>query len=220
MRHVVILARRPRLGLVKSRLGADIGAVAALRFYRTTVATVARRLGADGRWTTWLGVTPDSAVRDRRGWPPGVGLLPQGTGDLGERMARCMTCFGMEPVVLVGSDIPDIGRRHVACAFEALKRNDLVFGPSGDGGYWLVGAGRGARVGRLFEDVRWSGPHALADTMANIRSGVRTALIGELDDIDDGAAFRRWRAEEGGGSFSRSGRSPSAAASVPRNCTA
>ena len=215
----MILARRPRLGRVKTRLGADIGTVAALRFYRITVATVARRLAADGSWTTWLGVTPDSAVRDRRGWPPDVGLLPQGTGDLGERMTRCMTGFGMEPVILVGSDIPDINRRHIASAFEALKRNDLVFGPSGDGGYWLVGAARGARVGRLFENVRWSGPHALADTMANVRSGVRMALVEELDDIDDGAAFRDWRAGSAGGSFSRPGRPPAAAASVPRNCT-
>ena len=208
----MILARRPRLGRVKTRLGADIGAVAALRFYRTTVDAVARRLAADGRWTTWLGVTPDGAVRDRRGWPPGVGLLPQGAGGLGERMARCMAGFGMEPVVLVGSDIPGIGRRHVAGAFEALGRNDLVFGPSGDGGYWLVGAARGARVGRLFENVRWSGPHALADTMANVRPGVRTALIEELDDIDDGAAFRRWRAGARGGGFSRPRCPPAAAA--------
>ena len=208
----MILARRPRLGRVKTRLGADIGAVAALRFYRTTVDAVARRLAADGRWTTWLGVTPDAAVRDRRGWPPGVGRLPQGAGDLGERMARCMAGFGMEPVVLVGSDIPGIGRQHVAGAFEALRRSDLVFGPSGDGGYWLAGVARGARVGRLFEGVRWSGPHALADTMANVRSGVRTALIEELDDIDDGAAFRRWQAGTGYGGFSRPRRPPAAAA--------
>ncbi len=193
MRHVVIFARRPRLGAVKTRLAADVGPGAALRFYRTTLDAVARRLAADRRWTTWIGVTPDDSASDARIWPPGVGRLAQGGGDLGARMARCMARFGMNPVVVVGSDVPDLSRRHVAAAFEALRHGDLAFGPSGDGGYWLAGAARGARVGGLFRGVRWSGPHALADTVANARPGVRVRMLETLDDVDDGAALRRWR---------------------------
>lgn len=193
MKHVVIFARRPQLGRVKTRLAADIGPVETLRFYRSTLNSVARRLNAGGAWTTWIGITPDEALGKDRYFPKGVWRLPQGEGDLGQRMANCLTRFGPNPALIVGSDIPDIDRRHVAAAFEALRSNELVFGPSDDGGYWLVGVAQGARVGRLFDDVRWSTEDALADTLANVRSGVRVAMLEPLADIDDGAAYRAWR---------------------------
>ena len=108
-------------------------------------------------------------------------------------MANCLIGFGPQPALIVGSDIPDIDRQHVAAASDALRRNELVFGPSDDGGYWLVGAAQGARVGGLFNDVRWSTEHALADTLANVRPGIRVAMLEPLADIDDGAAYRAWR---------------------------
>lgn len=189
----MIFARTPRLGKVKTRLAADIGEAPALRFYRATLNTVARRLAADRRWTTWLGVTPDAAVHDIRTMPRGIPRLPQGGGDLGDRMARCMKRFGTRPVAIVGSDVPDLERRHVAEAFEALRRCEFVLGPSDDGGYWLVGAAQGARVGALFRNVRWSGAHALSDTVANAGPDVRVTFLRALADIDDGGAFRAWR---------------------------
>lgn len=193
MKHVVIFARRPQLGRVKTRLARDIGPVETLRFYRSTLATVTRRISAGQAWHTWLGLTPDETIFDDRLYPPMAGRLPQGGGDLGDRMARCLARFGPNPVLIVGSDIPDIDRSHIASAFNALRGHDLVFGPSGDGGYWLVGAAQGARVGALFDDVRWSTEHALADTLENARPGVRVAMLEELADIDDGEAYAAWR---------------------------
>lgn len=197
MKHVVIFARRPQLGRVKTRLAADIGPVETLRFYRSTLNTVARRLSAAGSWATWIGITPDDTLGRERLYPKGVWRLPQGSGDLGQRMANCLTRFGPHPALIVGSDIPDIDRRHVAAAFDELRRNELVFGPSDDGGYWLVGAAQGARVGALFNGVRWSTEHALADTLANVRPGVRVAMLEPLADIDDGDAYRAWRGTSG-----------------------
>ena len=189
----MIFARTPRLGRVKTRLAADIGETPALRFYRATLNAVSRRLAADPRWTTWLGVTPDAAVRDIRAIPCGIPRIPQGGGDLGDRMTRCMKRFGTHPVAIVGSDVPGLERRHVAEAFEALRRCEFVFGPSDDGGYWLVGAAHGARVGTLFGNVRWSGAHALSDTVANAAPAARVAFLQPLADIDDGDAFRAWQ---------------------------
>ncbi|HCH56369.1 MAG TPA: hypothetical protein DEV64_04695 [Rhodospirillaceae bacterium] len=197
MKHVVIFARRPQLGCVKTRLARDIGPVETLRFYRSTLVTVTRRLSAGRSWQTWLGLTPDETVFDDWLYPSMAGRLPQGEGDLGIRMARCFARFGHDTVLIVGSDIPDIDRRHVAEAFDTLKRNDLVFGPSGDGGYWLVGAAQGARIGRLFDNVRWSTKFALADTLNNVRPSVRVGMLGELPDIDDGAAYAAWRRPAG-----------------------
>lgn len=193
MKHVVIFARRPQLGRVKTRLADDIGPVETLRFYRATLNRVARRLSAGGGWATWIGITPDDTLGQDRLYPKGVSRLAQGGGDLGQRMANCLAGFGPNPAVIVGSDIPDLDRRHVAAAFDKLRRNELVFGPSGDGGYWLVGAGQGARVGNLFADVRWSTEHALSDTLENVRSGVRVAMLDPLADIDNGDDYRKWR---------------------------
>ncbi|MEC7490295.1 MAG: TIGR04282 family arsenosugar biosynthesis glycosyltransferase [Pseudomonadota bacterium] len=190
MRHVVIFARKPKLGCVKTRLANDIGSVEALRFYRSTLFAVARRLSSGHAWTTWIAVTPDSATRDAYPWPPNTPLLPQGSGDIGVRMARCMARFGPFPVLIVGSDIPELGVRHIAKAFAALRNNDFVFGPSSDGGYWLVGAVQGVRSGGLFEDVRWSTENTLSDTVENVRAGKRNAFIDVLSDVDNGEAYR------------------------------
>ena len=194
--HLVLFARQPRLGAVKRRLAADIGAVAAHRFYRRTLRDVAWRLGRDRRWKTWLAVTPDSATDARGAWPapPGTSIIGQGGGNLGARMARPLSDFPPGPVVIVGNDIPDIEVGDIAAAFGALGDNDLVFGPAADGGYWLVGARRRPMVPRhLFENVRWSSEHALADTLANVPPRCRVAVVAEHSDVDDGAAWRRWR---------------------------
>jgi len=191
-RHLVIFAKAPRLGRVKSRLARDIGKVGAWAFYRRTLAALARRLSGDARWTLWLAVTPDRAVFDRRVWPAGTNLISQGDGGLGTRMARVMALMPPGPVVIVGSDIPDVGSGDAAAAFRALGRHDAVFGPAADGGYWLVGMKRRPRFRDPFTGVRWSTDHALADTLANL-AGARVALLRELEDVDDGAAYRRRR---------------------------
>jgi rSAM/selenodomain-associated transferase 1 len=195
-RHLVLFARRPQLGAVKRRLAADIGAAAAHGFYRRTLHDVAWRLGRDRRWKTWLAVTPDNAAGAPRVWPvpPGTAIVGQGAGDLGVRMARPLREFPPGPVVIVGSDIPEVEVGDIVAAFDALGDSDLVFGPAADGGYWLVGARRRPVVPQnLFADVRWSSEHALADTLANVRAACRVALLAERSDVDDGAAWRRWR---------------------------
>lgn len=197
-RHVVLFAKAPRRGAVKRRLAAGVGDAAALAFYRATLAAAARRLGADPRWTLWLAVTPDRAARNLRVWRFGLRrrtrLHAQGAGDLGRRMAHMFASLPPGPVVIVGGDIPDLDRSHVAAAFAALGRADLVFGPAADGGYWLVGARGTLRRAALFRGVRWSTEHALADTRANVPRGRRVAILPELADVDDAAAWARWRA--------------------------
>lgn len=189
---VIVFVRAPALGAVKRRLAAGIGAAAAQRFYSGTMRTLLRRIGGDPRWEVHLAVTPDRVARQGRFWPARFRRFAQGRGDLGVRMGRAMRRFPHRPVVLVGSDIPDLAVHHVAAAFAALGRGDLVFGPATDGGYWLVGARDGAMARDLFRRVRWSGPHALADTLANAR-GRRVVLLEALADVDDAADYARWR---------------------------
>ncbi len=195
--HLVVFARAPRRDTVKRRLAADIGAAAALHFYRNTLNDVVRRLGDDPRWTTWLSVTPDRDAAVNALWPavPGLRRIPQGGGGLGERMARPSRLLPPGPVVIVGSDIPDVAPGHIRDAFAALGRHDMVFGPASDGGYWLVGARRRPAVPKdLFANVRWSTEHALDDTVAGLPKRFRVARIDTLHDVDTGADWRAWRA--------------------------
>ncbi len=188
--HLVIMARAPRLGTGKRRLARDLGALAAWRFQRRMLGRVLRRLACDPRWTTWLAVTPDAAAHSARrpAWAAPARVMPQGAGGLGARMARLLCERPPGPVVIVGSDIPDLDAGHVARAFRALGRHDWVFGPAADGGYWLVGARRRRAPWRTFDAVRWSSAHALGDTLANLK-GARVAFLEALHDVDTGVDF-------------------------------
>ena len=178
-------------GQVKTRLARGIGAGAATAFYRQQTAALIRRLAGDRRWRLWLAVTPD---RDRlaRFWPMEMPRLAQGGGDLGKRMSRPLKLKAAGPVVIIGSDIPEIRARHIAKAFHLLAGHDAVFGPASDGGYWLVGIRRRPGTPQPYANVRWSSPAALADTLANL-NGCRVAFVDELSDVDTPEDYRLWR---------------------------
>ena len=191
--RLVIMAKSPRRGAVKRRLASEIGEGEALRFYRSCLSHSLMRLASDPRWLTLLAVAPDrevaSTVLPSR---PRVQCVPQGTGDLGERMQHLFELLPPGPVILVGSDIPAIAPGLIAEAFALLKRSDAVFGKARDGGYWLVGLKRSPRLLSPFRHVRWSSPHALADTLANL-DGRRIAFVTILSDVDTEEDFRRER---------------------------
>ncbi|MEQ8603374.1 MAG: TIGR04282 family arsenosugar biosynthesis glycosyltransferase [Marivibrio sp.] len=191
-RHLVLFAREPRLGAVKRRLARDVGRQRALAFYRQTLFTVMRRTLGDPRWTPWLAVTPDRAACAPALRRPGSRLIGQGRGDLGARMARVFRTLPPGPVVIVGSDIPALDSEHIASAFAALGRADAVLGPSGDGGYWLIGLRRRAPPPpTLFRGVRWSSPYAYADTGATFPRAYKVATLVTLEDVDDGGDYER-----------------------------
>ena len=179
---------------MKTRLAQGIGAVSATRFYRQTTASVLRRLGCDPRWQTMLSLASDHAIDDGGLSPLTLPRIAQGEGDIGERMQRIIDNAPPGPVVIVGSDIPEIRAEYIAAAFHALGQADVVFGPAEDGGYWLVGLRRRPRAVDIFGDVRWSSEHALADTVANVVSaGLSYDVVARLSDVDTVEDFNRWQ---------------------------
>jgi uncharacterized protein len=190
-RHLVLFVRAPQLGRGKRRLARVIGDIATVRFERLMLALLLRRLAADRRWRLRIAVTPDKARRRASHWRRGVEAIGQGGGDLGIRMRRALDTCPLGPVVLVGGDIPALDARHVAAALRLVGSHDLVFGPAEDGGFWLVGARHPRRLPPLFEQVRWSGPDALADTLARLPKRVSVGFVDRLEDVDDGEAYRR-----------------------------
>jgi hypothetical protein len=191
------MAKSPEMGRVKRRLSGEIGDSAALRFYRSCLFHTVLRLATDPRWLTVLAVDRgrDCATRFSP-WHRGVALMPQGDGDLGARMQRLFMRLPPGPTIIIGSDIPSIRPAHIAEAFRLLGGADAVFGPAQDGGYWLVGLKRTPRSATPFVRVRWSGPHALSDTLLNLK-GRRVALAARLSDVDTAEDLRRERARVG-----------------------
>lgn len=190
-RHLILFARAPLLGAGKRRLAREIGDVAAVRFERLMIALLLRRLARDRRWRLHVAVTPDKPRRRARDWHRGIKTIGQGRGDLGARMRRALAACPPGPAVLVGCDIPQLRARNIAVAFHLLGARDLVFGPAKDGGFWLVGARVPSRLPVLFEKVRWSGPHALADTLAGLPMTIKVGFAERLEDVDDREAYRR-----------------------------
>jgi rSAM/selenodomain-associated transferase 1 len=200
-RRVYIFVKTPAPGRVKTRLGREIGMVAAAWWFRHQVARLVRRL-RDPRWELWLAVAPDAEGMTSRALPA-LPRRPQGAGNLGQRMARVLRQPPPGPALIVGADVPGLGRMQVAAAFAALGWADAAFGPAEDGGYYLVGLARGRRAAPygMFAGVRWSGPHTLADTLWTLRD-LKVAFIGTLPDVDEAADLTTGR--------SRTARAPDA----------
>ena len=199
---LIVFLRAPRLGAVKRRLARDVGALAAWRFYRQNAARLLREVGGDACWRCVLCVTPPAFAGEGRFWPAHLERLGQVPGDLGRRMAAAVATRPAGPTMLVGGDVPGLGRDQVARAFRCLGRADLVFGPARDGGFWLAGVSprRGApgRIAtQIFHDVRWSGRHALSDTLANVPAHYSVAMLERLRDVDTGDGLRAVLREHG-----------------------
>ena len=180
---LIVMVKEPRPGRVKTRLGRDIGMTAAAWWFRHQTRRLLRRI-VDPRWQVVLAVAPDVEGLTSRNWPSRFSRIPQGAGNLGDRMARMLRLSAPGPACVIGADIPGISRAHIAQAFAALGNHDAVFGPAPDGGYWLIGLKHPAHqpVGFL-ADVRWSSPDALSDSKATL-GGSRIAEIAQLRDID------------------------------------
>lgn len=187
--HLIVMVKQPRLGRVKTRLGRDIGKVAATWWFRHQVSRLLQRLESP-RWQLWLAITPERAINSPI-WPAHLPRISQGTGDLGARMRRAINSVPRGPACLIGGDIPNVCQQHISEAFAQLGQKDAVFGPASDGGFWLTGFRRTRPLPpRLFQGARWSGPHALADSIASL-DGASHALCARLDDVDTGADLKR-----------------------------
>ncbi|HKB37442.1 MAG TPA: TIGR04282 family arsenosugar biosynthesis glycosyltransferase [Gemmataceae bacterium] len=119
-------------------------------------------------------------------------LIPQGPGDLGERLARFVAASlgeGAAAVVVVGTDSPTLPPAFVEQAFEELRHADIVLGPATDGGYYLVGCRRFHPS--LFSAIDWSGTSVLRQTVERLTDPAwRLAVLPPWYDIDD---FQDWQ---------------------------
>lgn len=179
-----IAVKAPRPGFVKTRLARELGTERATRLYTAFLRDLAVRFPDAG----WF-FTPDNAwaeIAAVSAAPPHAIAKPQGPGTWAERQDRLFasTCPSRDdPVVLVGSDSPQVGLAAVAQAFCELGRNDLVLGPGHDGGYWLVGM---STYHDLLAGVPMSTPRVLSAVLGDAaRRGLSVALLEPDFDVDE-----------------------------------
>ncbi|MCZ6507759.1 MAG: DUF2064 domain-containing protein, partial [Acidobacteria bacterium] len=121
--------------------------------------------------------------------------LRQRGRDLGARLFQALAeaTLGHEMAAAVGSDHPELPLARIDEAFDHLSSGiDVVLGPAGDGGYYLVAVRRVALVPELFEGIAWSTERVLADTLARCRElGLESALLELGYDVDTPADLPR-----------------------------
>lgn len=118
-----------------------------------------------------------------------VNWVPQGEGNLGERMARVPA-----PCVIVGTDSPHLPVTILQQAVEELTTHDVVFGPAEDGGYYLIGLRQ--PLPTLFYGIAWSTDGVLAQTLARVEAlDLTAARLPVWYDIDTSADLDRLRTD-------------------------
>jgi hypothetical protein len=185
-RTIAAFARWPEPGRVKTRLAPALPLELACELHRAMLAdtlAAVRGARADRRVLMWTGA-PSGAQGDAVPEAAGLEWGAQVGADLGERLEAAFGQLAAAgPVVVVGSDAPELTAARLGAALDALDSQDLVLGPTRDGGYYLVGLARPAPG--LFRGVRWSTEHALEDTRERAAAlGLATAMLEPLADVD------------------------------------
>jgi rSAM/selenodomain-associated transferase 1 len=191
---VLVFARSPQKGRVKTRLAAKLGADAALALYMAFSEDLLETLAAlklhrivcyhpardRSQMRAWLGAT--------------VELVPQGGLHLGHRMAGALEeAFrqGYHTALLVGTDLPDLPAAVFQEALQALTSHGAVIGPARDGGYYLIGFRRQAFRPSIFEGIDWGSAKVLRQTMTRWEQSATTVTIhrlppwSDIDTLDD-----------------------------------
>ncbi len=181
---LLIFARYPRLGRVKTRLNPILSPQQSLRLYtaflldtleRTALLDIPRKL--------FLADCDESE---------GAGLLslaPAGRldidiqrgADLGERMWNAYRSVDSRRAVFIGADSPTLPLSYLEEAFQALRRKPVTIGPVADGGYYLLGLSEPRR--ELFEGIDWGTDAVLRQTLERLEAG-EYFLLPPWRDID------------------------------------
>ena len=189
---LIIFAKNPELGKVKTRLAATLGNEVALAVYFQLLNKTRQETES---LTVDKVVYYSNYVEHGDLWDDNIyAKAAQQGDDLGQRMQNAFTqafANGYERVCIIGSDLMEISAEVIEQAFEKLKKRDVVVGPSEDGGYYLLGMSK--MIPALFENKAWSTDEVFIATRDDVRRlGLQMAELPVLNDIDTEKDLGDW----------------------------
>ena len=195
MSRLLLFAKRPRLGKVKTRLCPPLEPAQALELYRAFLSdqlNLLRRCASDSRVEVWWDGPADDSLK--RFDLSDIEQHEQVCGDLGERLAHAFAAAA-GPAVAIGADSPTLGSDAIDQAFSSLSElRPAVLMPAMDGGYVLIGLWR--HHPEVFRDIPWGGPGVTAATLEQAKKhGLRVEVLPHGYDVDDAAGLRRLEAD-------------------------
>ena len=187
---LVILAKKPVPGQVKTRFCPPLSPEAAAALYHCFLLDILEEMGRLPEVSLALAYSPPESLSFfQKVAPPGCRLAPQEGKDLGERLVQALAwgfSQGFTRVLIRNSDSPNLPGRLILEARAALgaKGAEVVLGPCPDGGYYLVGLT--APHPRLFEEMPWSTDLVLNATRDRARNlGLALHLLPPWPDMDN-----------------------------------
>lgn len=184
---VIVFAKAPVAGEVKSRLAGALGPQGAARLAARMLDDALARAREAAIGEVELCCAPDAShPRFQAAADADTRLSLQGDGDIGVRMRRALEdALRRHPrAILIGTDSPALDAGTLRQAAMALHEHEAVFVPAHDGGYVLVGLARPCP--RLFEDIAWSTGEVMRQTRARAaEAGIRICELEAVHDIDD-----------------------------------
>ncbi|HEY9185492.1 MAG TPA: TIGR04282 family arsenosugar biosynthesis glycosyltransferase [Salegentibacter sp.] len=179
---LIIFAKNPEKGKVKTRLAKEIGDNAALDIYKFLLKhtyEVTKNLRVD-KMIYYAENFPQQDIFESKTFRKKL----QKGNDLGEKMEHAFYeafSASYKRVILIGTDLPDISQRDIENAFVQLKVKDVVIGPAKDGGYYLLGMK--SINSKVFKDKAWSTSSVLENTLEDFKDN-NVKLLQTLSDID------------------------------------
>jgi rSAM/selenodomain-associated transferase 1 len=186
-RALVVVAKQPAPGQTKTRLCPPLSHAQAAELYqcflRDTLDMMRKVVDVD----LLIGYLPENSQTYFRQLAPDMKLIFQHGNSLGERLDHLLEESinnGYQHVVIMDSDSPTLPEHYLTKAFDELTKVDVVFGPTLDGGYYLIGAKRPQP--QLVRQVKMSTPHVLSDTIKLAEDiGLTFSLLPAWYDVDD-----------------------------------
>jgi rSAM/selenodomain-associated transferase 1 len=186
---VAIMAKAPQPGQVKTRLCPPLSHREAAQLYQCFLLDKIAQVNALPRVAPVVSYSPDeskSVFQDLT--PPHFILVPQRGDDLGARISFTFEQLfrqGYTQVIVIDSDTPTLPTAYLeqGLRLTAAHQNDVVLGPTEDGGYYLIGLRRSHP--KLFERMPWSTPQVFPETRRRAeRSGLTVACTESWYDVD------------------------------------
>lgn len=179
---IIIFARNPELGKVKTRLAKSVGDNVALDIY-TFLLDKTKEVTLDldiDKVVYYSEKITEHDLWNRKHYKKEV----QKGSNLGDKMKNAFETAlknTYEKVVLIGSDLYDLKPSHILEAFKKLATNEVVIGPALDGGYYLLGLKK--IYPEIFKNKNWGTSSVRNDTLKNLEK-VDVHLLPILNDID------------------------------------